>query len=126
MRVFHAYNLQMMPGESLNHSGIRKIECLEELGDAVWELDRASQTLTFTGLVRTTEGIGGLVVSSVIHHVTLEIVLPLERMISTLGLDRALRGLGDQGLVFVVPLTLVCIPPLFIILSMIPRRMEQI
>lgn len=79
----------MMPGELLNHSGTRKIECLEEQSDAVWELDRTSQTLTFTGLVRTTEGIGGLLVSSVIHHITLEIVLPLERMISTLGLDRA-------------------------------------
>jgi hypothetical protein len=89
VRVFHPYNLQMMPGELLNHSGTRKIECLEEIGDGVWELDRASQTLTFTGLVRTTEGIRGLVVSSVIHHVTLEVVLPLERMISTLGLDRA-------------------------------------
>jgi hypothetical protein len=89
VRVFHPYNLQIMPGELLNHSGTRKIECLEEQGDAVWELDRTSQTLTFTGLVRTTEGIGGLLVSSVIHHITLEIVLPLERMISTLGLDRA-------------------------------------
>lgn len=91
MRVFHLNNLQMMSEESRNHSRTRKIECLEELGDVVWELNRASQTLTFTGLVRTTEGIGGLVVSSIIHHVTLEIIIPLDRMISTLGLDKA-RG----------------------------------
>jgi len=58
---------------------------LEELGDAVWELDMASQTLIFTGIVRTTVGIEGLVVSSVIHDVTLEIVIPLEMMLITNG-----------------------------------------
>lgn len=29
------------------------------------------------------------VVSSIIHHVTLEIIIPLDRMISKLGLDKA-------------------------------------
>jgi len=53
---------------------------MEELGDAVWELDTASQTLIFTRIVRTTAGIEGLVVSSAIHHVTLEIVRPLKMM----------------------------------------------
>ncbi|WJX30234.1 hypothetical protein P8452_18797 [Trifolium repens] len=79
-----------MSGEPLDHSGIRRIECREDMGDVVWELDRASQTLRFTGLVKTTEGIGGLLVSSIIHHITLEMVLPLERMIMALNL-------GDQG-----------------------------
>jgi hypothetical protein len=65
----------------LSHSGTRRIECQEELGDAVWELDMTSQTLIFTGIVRTTLGIEGLVVSSAIHHVTLEIVMPLEMML---------------------------------------------
>ncbi|KAK2411492.1 hypothetical protein QL285_046765 [Trifolium repens] len=57
------------------------------MGDAVWELDRASQTPRFTGLVKTTEGIRGLLVSSIIHHITLEMVLPLERMIMALKLN---------------------------------------
>ena len=85
MRVFYPYNLQIMSGELLSHSGTWRIECLEELGDAVWELDMASQTLIFTGIVRTTVGIEGLVVSSVIHDVTLEIVIPLEMMLITNG-----------------------------------------
>ncbi|WJX94910.1 hypothetical protein P8452_76285 [Trifolium repens] len=76
-----------MPREPLDHLGIRRIKCLEEMGDVVWELDRASQTLRFTGLVKTTEGIGGLLVSSIIHHITLEMVLPLERMIMALNLN---------------------------------------
>ena len=69
----------------MSHSGTRGIECLEELGDAVWELDMASQTLIFTGIVRTIVGIKGLVVSSAIHHVTLEIVMPLEMILFTNG-----------------------------------------
>jgi hypothetical protein len=89
---YFTLTLQIMPGEPLNHSGTRRIECLEELGDAVWELNRASQTLTFTGFVKTTEGIGGLLVSSIIHHITLEIVLPLERMIMALNLDGVWEG----------------------------------
>ncbi|CAJ2662621.1 uncharacterized protein LOC123885335 [Trifolium pratense] len=86
-----------MPREPLNHSGTRRIECLEEMGDAVWELDRASQTLTFTGFVKTTEGIGGLLVSSIIHHITLEMVLPLERMIMVLNLNGVGRGSHSTG-----------------------------
>ncbi|XP_045787277.1 uncharacterized protein LOC123882461 [Trifolium pratense] len=86
-----------MPREPLNHSGTRKIECLEEMGDAVWELDRASQTLTFTGFVKTTEGIGGLLVSSIIHHITLEMVLSLERMIMALNLNGVGRGSNSTG-----------------------------
>ncbi|KAK2396558.1 hypothetical protein QL285_058207 [Trifolium repens] len=84
-----------MPGEPLDYSGIRRIECLEDSGDAVWELDRASQTLRFTGLVKTTEGIGGLLVSSIIHHITLEMILPLERMIMALNLNG--NGEGSQS-----------------------------
>ncbi|CAJ2662674.1 unnamed protein product [Trifolium pratense] len=80
-----------MPTEPLHHSGTRRIECMEEMGDASWELDRASQVLTFTDFVKTTEGIGGMLVSSTIHHITLELVLPLERMLMTLNLD----GLGE-------------------------------
>ncbi|CAJ2636902.1 unnamed protein product [Trifolium pratense] len=83
--------------EPLNHSGTRRIECLEEMGDAVWELDRASQTLTFTGFVKTTEGIGGLLVSSIIHRITLEMVLPLERMIMALNLNGVGRGSHSTG-----------------------------
>ncbi|CAI8598345.1 unnamed protein product [Vicia faba] len=77
----------MMMGEPLDHSGTRKIECLEEQGDAVWEIDRNAQTLKFTGHVRTTEGIRGLAVSSITHHITLELVLPMEQMIRALTLD---------------------------------------
>jgi hypothetical protein len=85
VRVFHPYNLQIMSGESLSHSGTRRIECLEEIGDAVWELDMASQTLICTGISRTTIGIEGLVISSSIHHVTLEMVMPLELMLVANG-----------------------------------------
>jgi hypothetical protein len=91
---YFTLTLQIMP-EPLDHSGIRRIECLEDTGDAVWELDRASQTLRFTGLVKTTEGIGGLLVSSIIHHITLEMVLPLERMIMALNLNG--NGEGSQS-----------------------------
>ncbi|KAK2417356.1 hypothetical protein QL285_039665 [Trifolium repens] len=99
---YFTLTLQIMSGEPLGHSGIWRIECLEDMGDAVWELDRASQTLRFTGLVNTIEGIGGLLVSSIIHHITLEMVLPLERMIMALNLNGngeglILLGLGDQG-----------------------------
>ena len=83
----------MMMEEPLDHSGTRKIECLEEQGDAVWEIDRNAQTLKFTGHVRTTEGIRGLAVSSITHHITLELVLPMERMIRALTLD----SVGDNS-----------------------------
>lgn len=57
--------------------------------DAIWEIDRTSQTLKFRWLVRTKEGIWGLVVSSIVHHIALESVLHMERMIRASNLDNA-------------------------------------
>ncbi|CAL5189503.1 unnamed protein product [Lathyrus oleraceus] len=76
-----------MMEDLLDYSSTRRIECLEELMDAIWKIDRHSQTLKFTGHVRTTEGIRGLAISSITRHITLELVLPMERMTRALILD---------------------------------------
>jgi hypothetical protein len=70
----------MMPGRYLAHSGTRRIEFLEDPRDDVWEINLATQTLIFTGLVRTTTGFGGQPTTTIVTHETTEMILPLQRL----------------------------------------------
>lgn len=67
-------------GGDLAHSGTRRIEFLEEPDHDVWEINLATQTLYFTGLVRITTLFAGYPTCTSITRETVEIMLPLERL----------------------------------------------
>lgn len=67
----------MLPEGPISHS---KIEFLEDgQCKAIWELK--GETLVYTGLVRTTNEVDGLLVSTKVEYLTFELVgLPMERI----------------------------------------------
>ncbi|RHN45424.1 hypothetical protein MtrunA17_Chr7g0231041 [Medicago truncatula] len=69
-----------MPGRHLAHSGTRRIEFLEDPRRDVWEINLATQTLIFTGLVHTTTGFGGQPTTTIVTHETTEMILPFQRL----------------------------------------------
>jgi hypothetical protein len=74
----------MLPEGPMSHC---KIEFLEDdQCKAIWELK--GETLVYTGLVRTTNEVDGLLVSTKVEYLTLEFVgLPMERIWGALHPD---------------------------------------
>jgi hypothetical protein len=73
--------VQMLPGGQLVHSGIRRIEYLEDPNHDGWEIDRDNNRLVFSGLTSSTTEYGVMIIRE-----RLEQILPMNRLrLSLLG-----------------------------------------
>ena len=69
--------LKMMPGGQLAHLGTRMIEFIEDSLNDIWEINLATETLFFTGLVRITTGLGAQPTRAIVTRETIVIILRL-------------------------------------------------
>jgi hypothetical protein len=73
--------VQMLPGGQLIHSGVRRIEYLEDPNHDGWEIDRDNNRLVFSGLTSSTTEYGVMIIRE-----RLEQILPMNRLrLSLLG-----------------------------------------
>ncbi|WJX89838.1 hypothetical protein P8452_71803 [Trifolium repens] len=73
--------VQMLPGGQLVHSGVRRIEFLEDPNHDGWEIDRDNNRLVFSGLTSFTTEYGVVIIRE-----RLEQILPMNMLrLSLLG-----------------------------------------